>query len=174
MNGWTVCLKKLASLDFLKKVLEWFFMKKFIFLRKTYLASSFFVVILSFFISIVFFLVRLSMLMIYLSWALCYANKIGSNSWGHSESTYALMEGRGGTPKTSENVQGEGCLPKVYDKIYSFEGVFSHLKCLFLFWSCFKNSNTLKSCSLYSCSFDSPKISRHQLLEMQCSNAVWL
>ena len=120
------------------------------------------------------FLVRLSMLMIYLSWALCYANKIGSNSWGHSESTYALMEGRGGTPKTSENVQGEGCLPKVYDKIYSFEGVFSHLKCLFLFWSCFKSSNTLKSCSLYSCSFDSPKISRHQLLEMQCSNAVWL
>ena len=104
-----------------------------IFLRKTYLASSFFVIILSFFISMVFFLVRLSMLMIYLSWALYYANKIGSNSWGHSESRYALMEGRGGTPKTSENIQGEGGLPKVYDKIYFFEGVFSHLKCLFCF-----------------------------------------
>ena len=43
------------------------------------------------------------------------------------------MEGRGGTPKTSENIQGEGGLPKVYDKIYFFEGVFSHLKCLFCF-----------------------------------------
>ena len=75
--------------------------------------------------------VRHSMLMIFLSWVLYYAYKKCSNSWGHSKSTYALMEeGRGGTPKTCENMQRESDLPRVYVSLYLFKGVFSHLQLL--------------------------------------------
>ena len=82
--------------------------------------------------------VRPSMLMIFISWVFYYAYKKCSNSWGHSKSTYALIEeGRGGTPKTCEDVQGEGDLPKVYVSLYLFKGVFSHLNCLFFFFYLF-------------------------------------
>ena len=37
------------------------------------------------------------------------------------------------SPKTCKNVQGEGRLSKVYVNLCSFNGVFSHLNCLFLF-----------------------------------------
>ena len=75
--------------------------------------------------------VRHSMLMIFLSWVLYYPYKKCSNSWGHSKSTYALMEeGRGGTPKTCENMQRESDLPRVYVSLYLFKGVFSHLQLL--------------------------------------------
>ena len=48
------------------------------------------------------------------------------------------MEGRGGTPKPCENVQREGGgLPRIYKNILPifFDGVFSHLNCLFLFFT---------------------------------------
>ena len=49
--------------------------------------------------------------------------------WGHSKSTYALMEGGGGTPKRCENVQGDEDLPRAYVCLY--KAVFSHLYYLF-------------------------------------------
>ena len=51
--------------------------------------------------------------------------------WGHSKSTYALMEGGGGTPKRCENVHGDEDLPRAYVCLY--KAVFSHLYYLFLF-----------------------------------------
>ena len=45
--------------------------------------------------------------------------------WGHSKSTYALMEEGGGTPKRCENVQGDEDLPRTYVCLY--KAVFSHL-----------------------------------------------
>ena len=103
---------KLVKFAFLKKVLvRVFFMKKYFSAENVFVFQLFLHITLFFYKhSVFFFLVRLSILMIFLSWALYYAYKICSNSCGHSKSTYALMEGRGGTPKTCE----EGGLPKVY------------------------------------------------------------
>ena len=51
--------------------------------------------------------------------------------WGHSKSTYTLVEGGVGTPKRFENVQGDEDLPRAYVCLY--KAVFSHLYYLFLF-----------------------------------------
>ena len=112
LNGWTVCMKNLVKFVFLKKVLvRMFFMKKY-FSAENVFIFQLCIYITLFFLSTVFFLwvgVRHSTLMISLSWVLYWAYKKCSNSWGHSKSTYALMEERrGGTPKTCENIKGEG------------------------------------------------------------------
>ena len=118
-----------------------FFMKKY-FSEENVFIFQLFLQITLFFVSIVFFCFVFFMggggvVMIFLSWALNYAYKICSNSWGHSKSTYAVMEeGRWGTPKTCENVQREGGgLPRVYVSPYFFKGVFPHLNRLFLFFT---------------------------------------
>ena len=89
-----------------------FFRRKKNFSAENVFVFQLFIHITLFFLSSIFFLggggVRHSMLMIFLSWVLYYAYKKCSNSWGHLKSTNALMEeGRGGTPKTCKNVQGE-------------------------------------------------------------------
>ena len=67
------------NLSFLKVMIRMFSWRN-IFLRKTYLFSSFFFAVNYFFINTVFYWINLSMLMIFLSWALYYAYKICSNS----------------------------------------------------------------------------------------------
>ena len=93
------------------------------FCRKRIYFPNVFFTLLAFFISIVFFKEvvgggKLSMLMIFRIWALYYAYTMRSNYWQHSKSTYALMEDRGGTPKTCENVQREGAVFQEYTRIY--------------------------------------------------------
>ena len=147
LNGWTVCLNKLVKFFFFKKVLvRMFFLKKH-FCGKSIIFQRFIHNTLFFLSSVFFFFwggggagrvggFRHSMLMIFLSWVLYYAYKKCSNSWGHSTITHALMEeGRGGTPKMCENIQGEGDLQRVYVSLFLFKGVFSHLECLFLFFT---------------------------------------
>ena len=59
-----------------------------------------------------------------------------SNSWGHSESRYALDGGaeRGYSKNVQKRTRG-GELPRVYVSLYLFKGAFSHLNCLFLFFT---------------------------------------
>ena len=74
--------------------------------------------------------------MIFLSWALYYAYKICSNSWGHSKSMYTLMgAGEEVLQKRAKTCKGREGLLRVYVSQYFFKGVFSHLNCWCLFFT---------------------------------------
>ena len=134
-NGWTICLNKLVNLPFLQKFWSECFSWRNIYLRKTYLFSDFSYRITVFFYKhSAFFWFRLTMFMIFLSWALYYAYKTCWNYWDHSESMYDLMEGRGETPKTCENIKEEGVFSRSYVNLCIFKRVFSHLN---FFYLCF-------------------------------------